>query len=163
MRRATSSAKLLGKILVVAAVATLAIGAGSGVAGAATDAAAANVPVTGTTSDGGTFNGTMSIQDVTTQNGQLVALGTVSGTVTDAAGNTVGNIAAAPFAAPVAAQQKGGCTLFSFSFGPFDVNVAGLITLHIEPIAADVELNGLLATLLCGLLGGGGTPPPVPA
>jgi hypothetical protein len=152
---------LVATILAAALAAATATAAGA----STSPAAIATVPVTGTTSTGGTFNGTMSITGFAVQNGQLVALGTVSGTAVDPSGAPTA-VTAAPAAAPVQAQQQGGCTLFSFSFGPFDINVAGQLTIHIEPIAASVTLNGLLGDLLCGLLGGGGVkppPPPVPA
>jgi hypothetical protein len=57
-------------------------------------------------------------------------------------------------AAPPPAQTADPCTLFSFSTGPTDVNVAGLVTVHLDPIGANVEVSGLLGTLLCPLLGG---------
>ena len=130
-------------------------------AGAGTTAApAASIPMTGTTSSGGTFTGTMDITGFAVQNGQLVALGTVSGTVTDAAGNPAGTVTDAAVAAPVQAPQQQGtsCTLFSFSVGP-DINVAGLMLVHIDPIGASVSVEGILGSLLCGILGGGGTTP----
>src|SRR4051812_47918370 len=63
--------------------------------------AVASVPVTGTTSDGGTFAGTMDVTGFAVQDGQVVALGTMSGTLTDSSGNTVGTVSDAPVAAAV--------------------------------------------------------------
>jgi hypothetical protein len=163
MRRSTS-AKLATRLLLVSTAIAAATAIAAGVASATTASTPlAVVPITGTTSDGGTFTGTMSVDDVTVENGAAVASGTISGTLTDAAGQTVGTVAAAPFSAPVQAQQEGSCTLFSLSIGPFDLNVAGLVIVHIEPIALSVSIDGLLGTLLCGILGGGGGAPPVPA
>jgi hypothetical protein len=145
---------VLTAVLVLAAVA-------AGTSNAATGATSlATVPVAGTTSTGGTFAGVMNVTGATVQNGQLLALGTVSGTTTDSAGNS-GTVSDAPAAAPAQAPT-GSCTLLSFSFGPFDVNAAGLVTIHIEPIAANVTINGILGSILCGLLGGGVAPPPAP-
>jgi hypothetical protein len=103
----------------------------------------------GTTSGGETFSGTLAITGVAVQDGQAYVLGTLAGT---------------PVAVPVQAQGDP-CTLVSFSLGPIDLNVAGLIGVHIDPIGLDVTLSGLLGDLLCPLLGGSGgsTPPPVPA
>ena len=141
---------------------TVAAAAAAATASATTDATAlATVPVSAPTSTGGTFSGTLTITGVTVQDGQVVALGTLSGTVTDAAGATIGNVENVAVAAPV--QQQGtSCTLFAFSIGPIDLNVAGLLTVHVDPIGVKVGVEGILGTLLCGLLGGG-TPPPVPA
>jgi hypothetical protein len=147
---------------VVALVAALAVAAVAATAASAeTTAPVAVVPISGTTADGGSFTGTMTVTDVAMQDGQAVALGTVSGTLTDANGNVAGTVVDAPAAAPIQQQQAGTCTLLSLSIGPFDINVAGLVIVHIEPIALDVSLGGILGNLLCGLLGGG-TPPPAP-
>ena len=129
----------------------------AGAAGTATQA------VTGATSDGGTFSGTMQVQDIVVRDGVVYAVGTIDGTATSADGETSA-VAGAPFAAPAQVeQQQEGCTLFSFSIGPIDLNVLGLIIVHIEPIAMEVRLGGLLGTLLCGILGGGTAAPPEPA
>jgi hypothetical protein len=75
------------------------------------------------------------------------------------------------FAAPARAsaadavplQQAGtGCTLVSASLGPFDVDAAGLVLVHVDPFAFDVRVDGLVGVLICPLLGGGGTPAPLP-
>ena len=140
--------------VVLAAAATLVLPAS-----ASAEPAAVAVPVTGTTSDGGTFAGTFDVQQVVVENGRTIAHGTLSGTMTDSAGNATA-VQGESVSAPVQAQQEPeGCTLFSFSFGPFDINVAGLVTIHLDPIALDIRLEGLLGQLLCGLLGGFGTTP----
>lgn len=150
-------------LIALAAAALLAAGmASTAQADVTATSATATQAVTGTTADGGTFTGTMQIQDFVLRDGVVYAVGTIDGTVTNADGTT--SAVAAPFAAPTQVQpQQAGCTLFSFSFGPFDINVAGLVVIHIDPIAADIRLEGLLGTLLCGLLGGVGAPPPAPA
>jgi hypothetical protein len=73
-----------------------------------------------------------------TGDGQAVALGTVSGT---------------PAAAAIQPQQTG-CSVVSLSVGPLDANVAGLVVVQLDPIALDVRLEGLVGTLVCGVLGG---------
>jgi hypothetical protein len=150
-------------VLVLAVAAAAAVAAGA--AGGGTVSTIATVPVNGTTTGGGVFVGTMDVSSFAVQGGQLVAIGTVSGAVTDAAGNTIQIVDAEPLAAPIQqAQQVGDCTLVSFSIGPIDLNVLGIVLVHVEPIAVEVGLGGLVGSLLCGLLGGGGvTPPPLPA
>ena len=157
MRMSTSAAKSTLKILLLAVAVAAAIAAGAGAAEASTGSTPlAVVPVTGTTSDGGTFTGTMSVDSVTVQNGVPIATGTVTGTATD--GSSVQD---AQFTAPMQVQQASTCTLFAFSIGPIDLDLAGQVTVHIEPIGVKIGLEGLLGTLLCGILGGG--TPPVPA
>jgi hypothetical protein len=126
-------------------------------AGATTDSASAvSIPVTGTTAAGDAFAGTMTITDFALQNGQLVGTGTVSGAAQDAAGNTVASVAGAPVSAPMQAQASSGCTILSFSTGPIDLDVAGQVTVHLDPVAGKVGLSGLVGTIVCGLLGLGG-------
>jgi hypothetical protein len=145
----------------VAAAALAAVAAGTAGAGTSTDALA-SVPVAGTTSGGGTFTGTLEITGFAVENGTVVAVGSISGTLTDASGTTV--VSDVATVAPLQQAQQAGCTLFSISIGPIDVNVAGLVVVHIEPIAVDVRLEGLLGTLLCAILGGlGGAPAPATA
>jgi hypothetical protein len=140
-------------LLAVATVA--AIPAATAEAGSGTLA----VPVTGTSAAGGTFVGTMEITGFTVQNGAVVAVGTISGTLTDSSGTTV--VSDVGTVAPLQQAQQAGCTLFTISIGGIDLDVAGLVMVHIEPIAMDVQLGGLLGSLLCALLGGlGGTPAP---
>jgi hypothetical protein len=149
----TFALRLALPIVVLVATATVATAA----AGAGTDpASAASVPVTGTTAAGDAFAGTMTISDFALQNGQLVAIGTVSGAAQDPTGNTVATVADAPVTAPMQTQQAStGCTVLSFSTGPVDVDVAGQLNVHLEPIAGKVGLSGLVGTLVCALLGGG--------
>jgi hypothetical protein len=138
------------RVLLALAVAVLAVGASSASAGSA---AVTSIPVAGTSSGGGTFTGTMDVTGFAIQGGQVVALGTVSGTLTDASGTRVASVSDAP-AAAVVQQQAASCTLVSLSIGPIDVE-AVVVVVHVDPIALDVGLSGLLGNLLCGLLGGG--------
>ncbi len=144
-------------VLRIAATALVAVGGIAAGYGATAHGASSTVavPVSGTTASGGTFAGTMTVTGATVQNGRAVALGAVSGTLRDAAENRIGTVNAAPVAAPVSGDP---CTLASFSLGPFDVSVLG-IGVHVDPIAANVTLSGLLGSLLCPLLSGvgGGT------
>ena len=62
----------------------------------------------------------------------------------------------------VEAQASDPCKVLALSVGAVDVDAAGLVIVHVDPVGANVQLDGLLGTLLCPLLGGGATPP-VPA
>jgi hypothetical protein len=77
------------------------------------------------------------------------------------AGAAAGTARADTGAAPQA-QVGDPCTLFSFSTGPIDVNVAGQLIVHVDPIGANVQLSGLLGTIVCPLLGGTAAPAPLP-
>ena len=46
------------------------------------------------------------------------------------------------------------CTLLSVSAGPVDANVAGTVAVHVAPIAANVDLDGLLGSIVCPIIGG---------
>jgi hypothetical protein len=59
-------------------------------------------------------------------------------------------VAAFLAAAPAALS----CTLLSASAGPVDANVAGTVTAHVDPIAANVGLEGLLGSIVCPIIGG---------
>ena len=54
----------------------------------------------------------------------------------------------------VAAPAALGCTLLSASAGPVDANGAGTVTAHVDPIAANVGLDGLLGSVVCPIIGG---------
>jgi hypothetical protein len=150
------------RIIVLAAAALLAaVAASTAQADLTASSATATQAVTGSTSDGGTFAGTMQVQEFVVRDGVVYAVGTISGTVTNADGQAVGSVTDAPLVAPAqVTPQQTGCSLFSFSIGPIDVNIAGLVVVHLEPIALDVRLEGLLGSLVCGLLGGGLVPAP---
>jgi hypothetical protein len=118
-----------------------------------TKPAVPSISVTGKSSCGERFTGTVDITGFAVRDGRLVPLGTVSGTLTDAAGDLVGSVRDAPGAAPV--EQH-------VSIGPLDVDGA-VVVLHLDPVALDAGLSGLLGNLLCGLLGGGAAAPPLSA
>ena len=50
--------------------------------------------------------------------------------------------------------QQGGCSIVSISIGAIDISALGLVAVHLDPIVLNVQLEGLLGTLLCPLLGG---------
>src|SRR5690242_18622399 len=122
---------------------------------------AQNIPVTGTfpASPGGTFAGTLNINRFAVQNGQLVALGTLSGTV-NSAGAVLGTVTNVPVTLPVAAT--GTCQILHLTLGPLDLNLLGLVV-HLNQVVLDISAQpgagNLLGNLLCSianLLNGGG-------
>jgi hypothetical protein len=118
-----------------------------------------NIPVTGTVANGGTFTGTATITQFVVQNGQLMAVGTVSGTLTDALGNVIGTVSNIAFSAPVTAQ--GTCTILTLDIGAIHLTLLGL-NVDLAPIHLSITASSgpgnLLGNLLCGianLLNGG--------
>jgi hypothetical protein len=108
-------------------------------------------PVTGTTADGGTFVGSFTLQRLTSQNGQLAAVGTLTGTITDALGNVVGTVNQ-PVTAPLAAT--GSCQILHLVLGPLDLDLLGL-QVHLNQVVLDITAQSgpgnLLGNLLCGV------------
>lgn len=111
------------------------------------------LPVTGTTSSGGTFNGSYNIQHFANQGGKLVAIGTLTGTLTNAAGAVVGDVTNVPVQVPVAAAS-GTCSVLDLTLGPLDLNLLGLMvhlnTVHLN-ITAQSGSGNLLGNLLCAV------------
>jgi hypothetical protein len=108
-------------------------------------------PVTGTTATGGALTGTLNITRFAVQNGQLVAIGTLTGTITDAAGNTVGTVTQA-VALPVAATAT--CPILHLTLGPLDLNLLGLMV-HLNQVVLNIDAQSgpgnLLGNLLCAV------------
>lgn len=116
-------------------------------------------PITGTAADGATFVGSFTLQNFTTQNGQLAAVGTLTGTLTGALGNVIGTVSNLPVTIPVAAS--GSCQILHLTLGPLDLNLLGL-QVHLNQVVLDITAQSgpgnLLGNLLCGvanLLNGG--------
>jgi len=123
----------MSKLLILTVAAALATGLFVGPAAADTtgDMALASAPITGTTVGGGSFAGTMILGGLVVQDGQLLAVGTVSG---------------ASFAAQAQVQQQAGCSLLTLSIGAVDVSVAGLVSFHLDPSLLEVRLEGLVGS-----------------
>src|SRR2546421_3719887 len=112
-----------------------------------------NVPVHGVFGSGGTFRGKLNITKVATSNGQLVAVGTLSGTARRASGAVVGTVANRAVQLPLA-QATGTCTILHLVLGPIHLNLLGL---HIDTnrIVIDITAHSgpgqLLGNLLCAI------------
>lgn len=93
-----------------------------------------DIQVTGTTDDGGTFEGTFSIGEfVSGRDGELLAAGTLTGEVTydqsttDEAGRMAQQITEESVMIPVSAEGLGGegvCGALSVSLGPVDLDLS---------------------------------------
>ncbi|WP_433876538.1 ABC transporter substrate-binding protein [Sinomonas atrocyanea] len=158
------------KIIAPVLAATL---SGAALMGAAVPASAAPAPtaqqaatqapklnagqVTGTATDGSTFSGTLNLTNFVVQNGQLVAVGTLSGTLTDTAGNVLGTVSNLPVTLPVLGGTAGGaCDILHLDLGPLDLNLLGL-QVHLNEVVLDITAQpgpgNLLGNLLCSVAG----------
>jgi hypothetical protein len=158
--------------LVAAAIA--AIACGFTIAPAATAAqkapqtdcsSALQAPLTGTFIDAAgntaTYDLCYTLKKFTAQNGQLTAVGMVSGTATDLVTGATQQVKEKSIASPAAAT--GTCTILDLTIQPIDLNLLGLMvhtdTIHLE-ITAQSGPGNLLGNLLCGvanLLNNGGS------
>jgi hypothetical protein len=94
------------------------------------------------------------------QNGQVAAVGTLTGTVTNAAGQTVGAIVRNLTLSLISINAT--CDILHLELGPIDLNLLGLVV-HVDKIVVDIDAQSgpgnLLGNLLCAitnLLNGGG-------
>jgi hypothetical protein len=120
-----------------------------------------STPISGWTNTvGQTFTGTLDISKVAVRNGQLVALGTVTGAVTDLAGTTIQTVNTS-VALPITVNAAT-CNILDLTLGPLDLNLLGLV-IHLNQVHLVIDAQAgpgnLLGNLLCaiaGLLDGGG-------
>lgn len=128
---------------------------------AATSAEAqVTIPVTQTLEGIGTFAGNLTVTSFRIVNGQLSAVGTLTGTITDLAGNLLGTIAT-QVTLPVT-NMNGTCQILHLELGPLDLDLLGLVV-HLDKVVLDISAQSgsgnLLGNLLCaiaGLLDNGG-------
>jgi len=114
-----------------------------------------NIPVRGTTATGGTFRGLFDFNNVRIRNGQLVAVGNLTGTLRDAADNVVGTVDQR-VALPLAIGDASTCDILHLRLGPLDLNLLGL-QVHLDRIRLDITAQAgpgnLLGNLLCAIAG----------
>ena len=119
--------------------------------------------ITGTTSSGGTFNGTLSNVQFVNRNGVLTLVGNLTGTLTNAAGTVIGSVTNQAISTPVTgAAGTGSCSILDLTLGPLHLDLLGLVVdlnqVHLQ-ITGQTGNGQLLGNLLCGLanaLNGGG-------
>lgn len=119
------------------------------------------VPVVQTLDGIGTFTGNLVVTSFRVVNGELNAVGTLTGRITDTAGALLGTIATQVLL-PVTAQQNASCEILRLELGPLDLNLLGLMV-HLDPVLLEITAQpgagNLLGNLLCqvaGLLDRGG-------
>src|SRR2546430_661706 len=144
------------KLLVLVAVAVL---APIPVANAAQTALAApdvfkNVPVTGSTAAGDTFAGTLDVNRFTSSNGQIFAVGRLTGTLTKADSST-NRLAGRLLRLPLSIEQAStSCRILHLVLGPLNLNLLGLVV-HLNRVVLDITAQSgpgnLLGNLLCGI------------
>lgn len=128
------------------------------------------IPVTGTGANGISFAGTADITRFAVQNGQVVAIGTLTGTATQTVNGvttTLGTVTNQAFTAPVdraasAAAANAGCNILHLVLGPLNLNLLGLnvslnqVVLDITAIPGAGNLLGNLLCAVANLLNGSG-------
>jgi hypothetical protein len=110
-----------------------------------------SVPITYTDAVGTVFAGTYQITRFATQNGALVAVGTLTGTVTDASGNLLQTVNQA-LTLPVSLITAT-CDILHLELGPLDLTLLGL-NVHLDKVVLDITATaggGLLGDLLCSI------------
>lgn len=111
------------------------------------------VPITGTLPGGGTFTGVYDLTRFAVQNGQLTAVGTLSGTLKNAVGDVIGTVSNVAVNLPITAAN-GTCQILHLELGPLDLNLLGLMV-HLDKVVLDITAQqapgNLLGNLLCAV------------
>src|SRR3954451_8948403 len=74
----------------------------------------------------GTLTGTLDITRFFNQNGQLSALGLLTGTVTNTAGQVIQTVTNLPVTVPITNAQ-GSCPILTLDLGPLHLDLLGLV------------------------------------
>jgi hypothetical protein len=132
----------------------------------ATTSPLAGIPVTGDLADGGTFEGVLTITELTlNEAGQLVASGVLEGVADQ--GGIVTEITQTFTDVPLSLLNGGGgpgasCEILDLDLGPIHLDLLGLVV-DLDEVNLDITAvpgpGNLLGNLLCavaGLLDGGG-------
>ena len=114
------------------------------------------IPVTGTVTNSGgqtvgTFSGTLTVQKFAAQNGQLAALGTLSGKLINKNGQVIGTITNKSVTLPTAIPNAT-CTILDLVLGPLHLDVLGLVVdLNQVHLTITAHRGSLLGDLLCDI------------
>jgi hypothetical protein len=114
--------------------------------------AATQMPVTGSAVGGGGLTGTFSLTKFATANGQIVAVGTITGTVTNATGQATTLLQTV--ALPVT-NVTGSCDILHLDIGPISLDLLGLqvdLSRIVLDITAQAGAGNLLGNLLCAVV-----------
>ena len=111
-----------------------------------------SIPVVGTTAAGGAFSGVFNLASFAVQDGQVVAVGTISGVLTSATGaSSVLSTVALP-----AAIGATTCDILHLDIGPIALDLLGLqvdLSQIVLDITAQAGAGNLLGNLLCSVAG----------
>src|SRR3954470_22865013 len=148
--------KKLALLVIVAALATAGLSASAATTAPSASTSATNsatVPVTGTIpSLDGTFTGTFTVTRFIRQDGQIAAVGTLTGTLADATGAVLGTVDQQATFLVDAAQRS--CTILDLTLGPLDLNLLGLLV-HLDRVHLNITAQpgpgNLLGNLLCSV------------
>ncbi len=109
------------------------------------------IPITGTVPGISSFVGSLDITRFAVQNGQLVAIGTLTGTLTNLIMGTTQAVSQT-LTFPVTAS--GSCPILHLVLGPLDLNLLGL-QVHLDRVVLDITAQSgpgnLLGNLLCAV------------
>jgi hypothetical protein len=118
-----------------------------------------DIPFTATAVTGEVINATFTVQRFVQQNGEILAVGKVTGTATNAAGVVTNFVT--QLSAPVSSATTASCEILNLVLGPLDLNLLGL-EVHLDQVVLNITAvpgaGNLLGNLLCavaGLLDGG--------
>jgi hypothetical protein len=111
------------------------------------------VEVTGTIPGGGEFNGTFTLDRISSTPGSgLQAVGSLTGTLTNALGNVIGTVTNFPVSLPL--TVAGTCDVLHLTLGPLDLDLLGL-QVHLDQVVLDITAQSgpgnLLGNLLCAV------------
>jgi hypothetical protein len=144
--------KLISLAVLFAILSSLVLPVAASTALAQTDNPLVGIPIVGDIAGGGTFEGTFDVTRFAIQNGQIVAVGNLSGTLTDAAGAVIGTIEDVVVALPVGFGSST-CEILELTLGPLDLNLLGLMV-HLDQVHLEITAQqggGLLGDLLCAI------------
>lgn len=111
------------------------------------------IPVVGTSAGGATFSGVFNLTSFAVRDGQVVAVGTISGVVTTAAG-VLGSVLTT-VAMPVSVGATT-CQILHLDLGPISLDLLGLqvdLSRVVLDITAQAGAGNLLGNLLCAVAG----------
>lgn len=100
----------------------------------------------------GLLNGTLTITKFVAQQGQLQAVGTLTGTITNSSGQILATLTSVPVTALIS-SATGTCQILYLHTGEITLNLLGLM-IDISPITINITANpsgGLLGQLLCDI------------
>ena len=113
----------------------------------------AGIPISGTVAGVSSFVGTFDVTRFAVQNGQLVAVGTLTGTLTNLVTGATQAVSQ-QLALPVTAVPGATCDLLDLTLGPLDLDLLGLVV-HLDRIVLDLSAapgaGNLLGNLLCSI------------